>query len=145
VSGGGKSVSYGELIGGKLFNVTMPASYDLQHADGIWTSAGLSAGDAPAKPIGDYKVVGTSPPRFDIPGVVTGTSAFIQNVRLPGMLHGRVVRPRGQRAYGIGARPVSVEERSIARIPGARVVRKGNFLGVVARRTSMTRFRRRPS
>jgi CO/xanthine dehydrogenase Mo-binding subunit len=132
VSGGGKSVSYGELIGGKLFNVTMPASYDLQHADGIWTSAGLSAGDAPAKPINDYKVVGTSPPRFDIPGVVTGTSAFIQNVRLPGMLHGRVVRPRGQRAYGIGARPVSVDERSIAHIPGARVVRKRNFLGVVA-------------
>jgi len=110
----------------------MPASYDLQHADGIFTSAGLSAGDAPAKPISDYKVVGTSPPRFDIPGVVTGTSAFIQNVRLPGMLHGRVVRPRGQRAYGVGARPVSVDERSIAHIPGARVVRKGNFLGVVA-------------
>src|SRR5581483_6624927 len=71
VSGGGKTVSYGDLIGGKLFHVTMPASYDLQHADGIFTSAGLSAGTAPAKPIANYTVVGTSPQRFDIPGIVT--------------------------------------------------------------------------
>jgi len=132
VSGGGKTVSYGDLIGGKLFHVTMPASYDLQHADGIFTSAGLSAGTAPAKPIANYTVVGTSPQRFDIPGIVTGTSAYIQNVRVPGMLHGRVVRPRGQRAYGTGAPIVSVDESSISHIPGARVVRKGDFLGVVA-------------
>jgi nicotinate dehydrogenase subunit B len=132
VSGGGKSVTYGQLIGGKLFRVTMPASYDLQHADGIFTSAGLSAGDAPAKPVSEYKLIGTSPQRFDIPDIVTGTSTFIQNVRVPGMLHGRLVRPRGQRAYGTGAPILSVDESSIKHIPGARVVRKGDFLGVVA-------------
>ncbi len=48
------------------------------------------------------------------------------------MLHGRVVRPRGQSAYGDGAKAQSVEERSIADIPGARVIRKREFIGVVA-------------
>jgi CO/xanthine dehydrogenase Mo-binding subunit len=48
------------------------------------------------------------------------------------MLHGRVVRPRGQTAYGFGAPIVSVDEKSIKHIPGVRVVRKNNFLGVVA-------------
>ena len=56
----------------------------------------------------------------------------MQHVRVPGMLHGRVVRPRGQRTYGAGAKIVSVEEASIRAIPGARVLRKGDFLGVVA-------------
>jgi nicotinate dehydrogenase subunit B len=132
VSGGGKTVGYGQLIGGKLLRVTMPAGYDLQHADGIGTTAGLSAGDAPAKPVSQYKVVGTSPPRFDIPDIVTGTSTFMQNVRVPGMLHGRVVRPRGQRAYATGAPIVSVDASSIAHLPNVRIVRRGDFLGVVA-------------
>ena len=56
----------------------------------------------------------------------------MQHVRVPGMLHGRVVRPRGQRMYGAGAKIMSVDEASIRAIPGARVVRKGDFLGVVA-------------
>jgi CO/xanthine dehydrogenase Mo-binding subunit len=50
------------------------------------------------------------------------------------MLHGRVVRPRGQGAYGTGAKPASIDESSIKHIPGARVVRKGDFVGVVAER-----------
>ena len=48
------------------------------------------------------------------------------------MLHGRVVRPRGQAVYGFGAPIVSVDESSITHIPGVRIVRKDNFLGVVA-------------
>ena len=48
------------------------------------------------------------------------------------MLHGRVVRPRGQAVFGFGAPIVSVDESSIKHIPGVRVVRKNNFLGVVA-------------
>ena len=48
------------------------------------------------------------------------------------MLHGRVVRPRGQGPFGYGAPIVSVDETSIAHIPGAKVVRQGDFLGVVA-------------
>ncbi len=58
----------------------------------------------------------------------------MQHLRVPNMLHGRVVLPRGQRAYGAGAKPLSVDESSIKDIPGARVVRKGDFVGVVAER-----------
>ena len=60
------------------------------------------------------------------------TYMHMQHVRVPDMLHGRVVLPRGQRAYGAGAKPLSVDESSIKDIPTARVVRKGDFVGVVA-------------
>jgi CO/xanthine dehydrogenase Mo-binding subunit len=133
VSNGGRSVTYGQLIGGRLFNVTMPAEYDLQQADGIWTTSGLSPGVAPAKPVSQYAIVGTSPPRIDIPGIATGTMTYIQNVHVPRMLHGRVVRPRGQRAYGMGAPIVSVDASSVAHIPAVRVLKRGNFIGVVAK------------
>jgi len=65
---------------------------------------------------------------------VTGKYTYVQSIRIPGMLHGRIVRPRGQGAYGDGTNPqlLSVDASSIAHIPGAKVVRKGNFLGVVA-------------
>jgi CO/xanthine dehydrogenase Mo-binding subunit len=56
----------------------------------------------------------------------------MQHVRVPDMLHGRVVLPRGQRAFGSGAKVVSIDESSIRHIPGARVVRKGDFVGVIA-------------
>jgi nicotinate dehydrogenase subunit B len=119
VSGGGKSVKYGDLLGGKLFNAALPTT-------------ALSQGVAPAKSISSYSIVGTRVPRVDIPDKVTGTFTYMHNVRVPGMLHGRVVRPRGQASYGTGARPLSIDEGSISHIPGVRVVRKGDFVGVVA-------------
>jgi nicotinate dehydrogenase subunit B len=112
-AGGGRRVTYGELVGGRLFEVPF-------------------TGTAPVKSPADYKIVGTRPPRKDLPAKVAGAYTYIQHVRLPGMLHGRVVRPRGQRAYGAGAKIIDVDERSIADIAGARVLRKGDFLGVVA-------------
>src|SRR4029079_913864 len=65
-----------------------------------------------------------------------GAYTYLQSVRVPGMLHGRIVRPRGQGAYGAGTENgiVAVDEGSIARIGDARVVRRGDFLGVVASR-----------
>jgi hypothetical protein len=134
VSGGGKSVSYGELLGGKLFNVQMPASYNMVgNPNGFpFFTGGIPAGQAPSKPVSEYTLVGTSPPRIDIPGIVTGTSVYIQNVRVPGMLHGRIVRPRGQAVYGFGAPVVSVDQSSISHLPDVKVVRMGDFLGVVA-------------
>ena len=127
VSGGGRSVKYGDLLGGKLFNTTIQR--------GATTTA-------PLKPVSQYKVVGTSVPRFDTPDKVTGKYVFVHNIVVPGMLHARVVRPRGQ-AYltpegtsaalpGGSATLLSLDERSIKNIPGAQVVRKGNFLAVVA-------------
>jgi CO/xanthine dehydrogenase Mo-binding subunit len=108
-----RSVAYGELIGDKPFHLPF-------------------TGTAPVKPFSGYKVVGTSVPRNEIPDKVAGRYVYMQHVRVPGMLHGRVVRPRGQAAYGVGAKILSVDESSIAGIPGARVLRRGDFLGVVA-------------
>jgi CO/xanthine dehydrogenase Mo-binding subunit len=91
---------------------------------------GLTAkGKAKPKAPKDYKVVGTSPKRRDIPDKVFGRYRYSADVRLPGMLHGRVVRPPVA-----GAKVVSVDEASIAKVPGAKVVRKGDFVGVVAPR-----------
>jgi CO/xanthine dehydrogenase Mo-binding subunit len=84
------------------------------------------------KPVTSYNVVGTKVPRRDSPDKVMGQYTYMQHVRVPGMLHGRVVRPRGQSAYKAGARVVSLDEGSILDIPAARVVRKNDFIGVVA-------------
>jgi CO/xanthine dehydrogenase Mo-binding subunit len=111
VSGGGKQVSYGELIAGKAFSLTLdhqkpPATKDAK----------------------TFKIVGTSVPRVDIPDKVTGKFTYMQDFRVPGMLHGRVVRPPA-----IGSQLQSVDEKPIEGIPGnVRIVREGNFLGVVA-------------
>jgi nicotinate dehydrogenase subunit B len=108
-------VSYGELVGDQPFNLAF-------------------TGRAPLKPVAEYKLVGKSPVRNDIPEKVSGKYVYLQHVRLPGMVHGRVVRPRGQGVYGAGARVVTLDESSVASIPGARVLRRGDFVGVVAPR-----------
>jgi nicotinate dehydrogenase subunit B len=73
-------------------------------------------------------LVGKSVPRLDIPAKVTGKFTYMQDFRVPGMLHGRVVRPPA-----IGAKLQSVDERSTKHIPGIiKVVREGDFLGLVA-------------
>ena len=85
---------------------------------------------APAPPVKNpdtYRVVGKSLPRVELPAKVYGSFVYLQNVRLPGMLHGRIVYPA---AYG--ATLASVDEQSVAGLPGVRIVRKDSFLGVVA-------------
>ena len=129
VSGGGRSVTYGALLGGKLFSTTFSGTT----ADpGLRGATGLDPGQAPAKPVSQYTLVGTSVARIDIPPKVLGTYTYVHNLRIPGMIHGRIVRPRGQSAFGSGTPIVSIDESSIRHIPGAQVVRSGDFLGVVA-------------
>ncbi len=111
----GESVSYGELIGDRRFELAF-------------------TGTAPLKAPADYKVAGTPVVRADLAVKVDGSYEYLQHVRAPGMLHGRVVRPRGQPAFGAGAKVVSVDEGSVADIPGVRVLRRGDFIGVVAPR-----------
>jgi nicotinate dehydrogenase subunit B len=83
---------------------------------------------APLKSPSDFKLVGRPVQRLDIPGKVTGSFTFMQDFKIPGMYHGRVVRPPA-----IGASIVSVDESSVADIPGiVKVVRQENFLGIVA-------------
>jgi nicotinate dehydrogenase subunit B len=149
ITGGNGKTSAGELLGGKLMSTTIPAAYGL--AGGAFTppGPGLTAGTyathgaglAPGFPglvksVDQYKLVGKqSPHRFDIPSKVNGTYTFVHNVRIPGMLHGRSVRPRGQGAAYDGVNPqvLSVDAKSIAHIPTAQVVQIGNFVGVVAK------------
>jgi nicotinate dehydrogenase subunit B len=84
---------------------------------------------APLKNPDNFKLVGQSVQRLDIPGKVTGQFTFMQDFKVPGMYHGRVVRPAA-----MGAKLVSFDETSIADIPGiVKVVRLENFLGVVAK------------
>ena len=103
-----RRVSYAELIGDQSFNLKLDPA-------------------APLKNPKDHTIVGQPVPRPDIPGKVTGTHTYIQDVRVPGMVHARVVRPPA-----IGATLESVDESSIRAIKGARVVRQGSFLAVVA-------------
>ncbi|MFC5608666.1 molybdopterin cofactor-binding domain-containing protein [Variovorax soli] len=96
------------------------------------------APDARVKAVEDYRIVGTSVPRTDIPAKLSGETVFVHDMRLPGMLHGRVVRPPYAGAdHGefIGNTLASVDESSIAHIPGVRaVVVIRDFVGVVAER-----------
>jgi nicotinate dehydrogenase subunit B len=108
-----ESVTYGELVGNAPFDVPV-------------------TGTAPLKRFAEYKVVATRIQRRDIPDKVSGKWTFVQHIRLPGMLNGRIVRPRGQGAYGAGARIVSIDQNSIQHIPNAQVVRRRDFVGVTA-------------
>src|SRR5215470_18086577 len=117
----GKRVSYGQLIGGKRFNVKI-------QAEGRGNDMKL-AQDVKAKDPKEYQTVGTSVKRFDLPPKLTGEMIYIQDARIPVMLHGRVVRPPV-----VNSAPTSIDESSVRGIPGfVKVVREGNFVGVVAK------------
>lgn len=76
-----------------------------------------------------YKVIGKSIPRVDIPGKVTGEFTYVHDVRLPGMLHARVVRPDD-----LGAKLLSFDDSAARKVSGfVQTVRKGDFLAVVSR------------
>jgi nicotinate dehydrogenase subunit B len=112
----------------------------LNAASGARTSYWDMSGEVPLKreataktapkPSKEHRLIGQSLKRRDIPGKLTGAAAFVQDMRLPGMLFGRVVRPSGPRA-----RLVSLDEAAAKRMPGVvAVLRDGNFLAVAAQR-----------
>ena len=114
-----KRVTYGELIGGKKFNVALSGN-----------NINATAGRAPMKAVQDLKVVGKSPQRYDIPAKVDGSLKWAVDVKLPGMVHARNVRPPTA-----GAKLVSIDESSVRSIPGfLKVVSKGNYVAVVCER-----------
>ncbi len=116
-----KRVSYAQLVGGKRFNVTI-------QAEGKAGELKL-AQDVKAKDPKEYNTVGQPVPRFDLPPKVTGEAVYVHDVRIPGMFHGRVIRPPV-----INTAPESVDEDSVRKIPGfVKVVRQGSFVGVVAK------------
>ena len=105
---GGSGVGIATLIGGKRLDLKIDAKAPLQHAS-------------------LYKVVGKPILRPDLPGKTTGQNVFMQDLVVPGMLHGRVIRPPA-----IGAKLISVDESSVRNIPDVRVIRMENFLGIVS-------------
>ena len=115
-----KRIAYGKIIGGKPFRENV-------RWNGQWGNPHDIATDAPLKSYKDYKLIGQSPRRMDLPKKVFGEQDFPGDVRLPGMLHARMVRPPVA-----GAVPVSVDEASIRHIKGARIVHIKDLLAVVA-------------
>ena len=103
----GSKVGVGELVGERGFNLKMNPRAALKN------------------PV-QYTLVGQSLPRPDIPQKVTGRHVYVHDLTLPGMLHGRIVRPPA-----VGAKVMAVDEASIAHLPGVRVVRRNDFVGVV--------------
>ena len=111
VAAGGKTATYWELAA--EVDLTREATATVQ-----------------PKPASELTWVGKSVLRRDIPKKMTGGAAYVQDVRLPGMVFGRIVRPPSP-----GARLVSVDEAAVKRLPGViAIVRDGNFLGVAAQR-----------
>ena len=115
-----QKVTYGALIGGKFFNVPMKWNGKIGNDLDVEGTA------QPKKPA-DYKVVGTSPKRRDVAAKVFAKPTYVTDVRVPGMLHARVIRPPVA-----GAVATSVDESSIAGIPGVRIVQKQGFIAVLA-------------
>ncbi|RIX98495.1 aldehyde dehydrogenase [Aureimonas flava] len=93
---------------------------------------------APLKPAAQYRIIGRSQPRVDIPAKATGTFIYVHDVRVPGMLHGRVVRPPYagfDAGPHVGTSFLGLDEASVADVPGlVAVVAIGDFVGVVAER-----------
>jgi CO/xanthine dehydrogenase Mo-binding subunit len=105
----GRQVKYGDLIGGKHFNLTLDPA-------------------AKRRPQAEWTVLGKPIPSLDRVALMIGQFEFVHHVRVPGMLHGRVVRPPA-----IGASLLSVDDASVKDVPGlVKVVVRKNFVGVVA-------------
>ncbi|MBB1653456.1 molybdopterin cofactor-binding domain-containing protein [Delftia sp. UME58] len=118
VAKGGRRIGYGELAQGQDLNIALDKEVPLR--------------------TGGFNYIGKSVQRVDIPAKVLGALAYVHDVRVPGMLHGRVVRP----PYGgadasapLGSSLISVNEQSVAHLPGiVKVVVQGDFVGIVAER-----------
>ncbi len=105
-----RHISFAELLGGKRFERTVNSA-------------------AVPKATTAYTIVGKPVHRVELPAKMTGRHTYVQDVKVDGMLHARVVRPAS-----IGAKLLSVDDSALGAIPGARVIRKADFLAVVAPR-----------
>ncbi|HYZ39492.1 MAG TPA: molybdopterin cofactor-binding domain-containing protein [Stellaceae bacterium] len=107
----GRSITFGELVSGGLLHRRASAQSLLE-------------------PASAYQIIGKPLPRVDIPSKVTGSAAYVQDLRLPGMVHARVVR---QPSYGAALRELRTFE--VERLPGVlKLVRNGNYLAIIAER-----------
>lgn len=119
-----KKVTYWELIGDQRFSIRLTVDQVTQSGPLLRIPEGVTL-KTPAQ----YKYVGKSIPRFDMPDrIIRG--GFVQNIRIPDMLHGRVILPPT-----VGGKLVSVDESSVRNVPGfIKLVVKGDFVGVICQR-----------
>jgi nicotinate dehydrogenase subunit B len=114
-----KRVTYGELVGGKRFNVTLTGN-----------NIDNTTGTAKVKAVQDLKIVGQSINRYDVPPKVDGSLMWAVDAKVPGMVHARNVKPPM-----VGAKLISIDESSVKGLPGfIRVVNQGNYVAVVCER-----------
>jgi len=122
VSGGAKSISYGDLVKDQQLKLTIPVKGDLTSIMGLTIE-----GNPPMKPVSEYTVIGKSFKNSIISSKVAAKETWATDVRLPGMLHARVVHPKS-----LGSTLVSAGSVDKAKFPNSRVIVKGNLVGVVA-------------
>lgn len=122
ISGGGKSATYGELISGQSLRLTIPVEGSLTSFFGL-----AVAGNPPMKSPKDYTEVGKPVPNPIIAPKVSGKTQWVGDVKLPGMLHARVIHPAT-----LGSTLVTPGKLDAAQYPGARLVQVGNLLAVVS-------------
>ena len=114
------TVRYGELIGGRYFHIHL-------HWNGQLGNGLRVTGAAPLKRHADYRVVGRSIRRADLPDKLFGREIYVTDVKVPGMMHGRMIRP-----LSAGTVPTKVDETSIAHLRDVQIVWHEGLLGVVA-------------
>jgi CO/xanthine dehydrogenase Mo-binding subunit len=122
VSGGGKTISYGDLIKNQQLKLTIPVKGDLTSIMGLSIE-----GNPPMKPVSEYTVIGKSFKNSIISSKVAAKETWATDVRLPGMLHARVVHPKT-----LGSTLVSAGQVDKTKFPNWQVIVKGNLVGVVA-------------
>src|SRR6201997_2052776 len=122
VSGGGKSISYGDLVKNQQLKLTIPVKGELTSIFGLTIE-----GNPPMKPVSEYTIIGKSFKNSIISSKVAAKETWATDVRLPGMLHARVVHPKT-----LGSTLVSAGALDKSKFPNSQVIVKGNLVGVVA-------------
>src|SRR5262245_11523978 len=117
-SGGGNKISYGELVKGQELNLAIPVTGDLTSMFGLTVT-----GNPPMKPASEYRIIGQSYKNSVTPSKVSAKETWVTDVRLPGMLHGRVVHPKT-----LGSTLVKVGDLNKSRYPNAQLIVKGHLV-----------------
>ena len=122
ISGAGKNISFGDLIKNQQLKLTIPVKGDLTSIMGLTIE-----GDPPMKPVSEYTIIGKSFKNSIISSKVQAKETWATDVRLPGMLHARIVHPKT-----LGSVLISAAEVDKSKFPNSQVIVKGNLVGVVA-------------
>ncbi len=121
-AGGGKSATYGELVTGQDFQLTIPVMGDLMSPAGLFVG-----GNPPIKKRADYTIVGQPTKNPSLRPKMTGTMAYVGDIKLPGMLHARAIHPAT-----LGSTLITAGTVDSAQFPGAKTVVIGNLVAVVS-------------